>query len=237
MTRGFSSRKLKAMIPELLRSEDVPDTLERLCELPARKVINPLISFFLHTDDLVRWRSISAVGAVTEHLAQQDRESARVIMRRLMWMLNDESGGIGWGAPEAMAEVMARDEKMADEFSSILISYMDEEGNYLEYEPLQRGLLWGVYRLATERPDIISEYCHLVAPYLESSDAAVRGLAALAAGKIGAAEMKPKIELLTEDETPLQLYRDGHVHTTTVGTVAREALNDFETGACSSEHV
>ncbi len=236
MTKGFSSRKLKAMIPELLRSEDVPDTLERLCELPARKVINPLISFFLHTDDLVRWRSISAVGAITEHLARQDRESARVIMRRLMWMLNDESGGIGWGAPEAMAEIMARDKKLADEFSSILISYMNEEGNYLEYEPLQRGLLWGVYRLAGVRPDIFYEYRHLVAPYLESSDATVRGLAALAAGKIGASEMKPEIELLTEDEAPLQLYRDDHIDIITVGTAAREALNDLETGAYASGH-
>lgn len=24
-------------------------------------------------------------------------DSARIVMRRLMWSLNDESGGIGWG--------------------------------------------------------------------------------------------------------------------------------------------
>jgi hypothetical protein len=46
------------------------------------------------------------MGEVMAHLADKDMESARVIMRRLMWSLNDESGGIGWGAPEAMGEIV-----------------------------------------------------------------------------------------------------------------------------------
>jgi len=44
---------------------------------------------------------------VISNLTEKEMESARVIMRRLMWSLNDESGDIGWGAPEAMAEIIA----------------------------------------------------------------------------------------------------------------------------------
>lgn len=33
-------------------------------------------------------------------------EKACTVMRRLMWTLNDEFGGIGWGVPEAMGEIM-----------------------------------------------------------------------------------------------------------------------------------
>jgi len=57
-------------------------------------------------------------------------ESARVIMRRLMWSLNDESGGIGWGAPEAMGEIMARHEQLTKEYSAILGSYIREDGKF-----------------------------------------------------------------------------------------------------------
>ena len=57
------------------------------------------------------------MGAVVAHLAEKDMESARVVMRRLMCSLNDESGGIGWGAPEAMGEIIASHEGLASELT------------------------------------------------------------------------------------------------------------------------
>ena len=61
----------------------------------------------LDRDELIRWRAVSAMGIVTAALADARMDAARVIMRRMMWQLNDESGGIGWGIPEAMGEIMA----------------------------------------------------------------------------------------------------------------------------------
>ncbi len=63
------------------------------------------------------------MGRVAADLADRDMESARVVVRRLMWNLNDESGGIGWGSPEAMGEIMACHEGLAEEYSCILISF------------------------------------------------------------------------------------------------------------------
>ncbi|MEA3417440.1 MAG: hypothetical protein U9R02_15080 [Thermodesulfobacteriota bacterium] len=57
------------------------------------------------------------MGVVVSNLADHDMESARVIMRRLIWNLNDESGGIGWGSPEAMGEIMARNNRLALPFT------------------------------------------------------------------------------------------------------------------------
>ena len=93
----------------------------------------------MDNDELVKWRAVTAIGSIVTLLAKKDIEAARVIMRRLMWSLNDESGGIGWGAPEAMSEIMAQSNKIAEEYNSILISYLNEQGNFLEYEPLQKG--------------------------------------------------------------------------------------------------
>jgi len=96
-------------------------------------VINPLFSFLYNNDEQVRWRTVTAFGAVVAKLADEDMEAARIIMRRLMWNLNDESGGIGWGSPEAMGETLARHEGLAKEYARILLSYARQDGNYLEH--------------------------------------------------------------------------------------------------------
>ena len=103
-------------------------------------------------------------------------------MRRLMWMLNDESGGIGWGAPEAMAEAMACHPRLAEEYVRILLSYIREDGNFLEYEPLRRGALWGIGRLARVYPEMLIELdaARYIRPYPEPDDPLSRSLSARA---------------------------------------------------------
>ena len=123
--------------------------------MPARRVVNPLFSFLLSTDTKMKWAAITAMGAVIANLADKDMESARVIMRRLMWQLNDESGGIGWGCPETMGEVVACHEGLAQEYAPVLVSYVKEDGNFLEYEPLQEGAVWGIARAAQKRRHIL----------------------------------------------------------------------------------
>jgi hypothetical protein len=75
-------------------------------------------------------------------------------MRRMIWNLNDESGGIGWGSPETMGESMACHNRLAGEYHRILVSYIRPDGNFLEHPELQKGLLWGLARLAAVQPEL-----------------------------------------------------------------------------------
>ncbi len=113
----MGSRALKKTLGSLLAQPINGPQLERICALPLRKVINPLFSFFYSKEEHVRWHAITAMGAVTSRLAAYEMEQARVVMRRLMWNLNDESGGIGWGSPEAIGEIMARCAPLAHEYA------------------------------------------------------------------------------------------------------------------------
>src|SRR3990172_6418108 len=113
-------RELKRIVASLLASESFPASWESIRHLPGRQVINPLFAGFCDRDSLLRWRSVTAMGLVVSRLADENMESARVVMRRFMWNLNEESGGIGWGCPEALGEGMARSERLADEFGCIL---------------------------------------------------------------------------------------------------------------------
>jgi len=148
---GDSYRTIKKKVYNLLCQDDFTEALKEITRLPARKVISPLISFLCSIDEKIEHRAAVAIGTVTAKLAGHDIESARVIMRRLIWSLNDESGGIGWGAPEAMAEIMAGDKRLADEYSKILISYSEPNKNYLEHEGLQKSVRRGLKRLACQK--------------------------------------------------------------------------------------
>ncbi|MBW1842683.1 MAG: HEAT repeat domain-containing protein [Deltaproteobacteria bacterium] len=224
----MGNRKLKKKILELLGSDDFVKSLEDICRMPARQAINPLFSFFYNIDERIRWRAITAMGAVVSRLADENMESARVVMRRLIWNLNDESGGIGWGSPEAMGDIMARHGGLADEYARILVSYVDENGNFLEHETLQRGVLWGLGRLAHARPELVKQASPFLHPFLQSEDAIHRGLAAWISGAIQSASAKPLLQNLADDNTIIEIFMNMHLKKFTVGRLAGEALSKLE---------
>lgn len=220
-------KAFKGRIASGLKSRLLDTVLSEVRRLPPRQVVSPLIACLCDADDLVKWHAVSALGAVVAELAGEEMEAARNIMRRLMWSLNDESGSVGWGAPEAMAEIMANQEGLAEEFAHILVAYMREDGLYLEFPPLQRGLMWGVGRLAGVRPDLLRKWAApaCLLPYLDSKDPDVRGLAARALGILRAEGAKMRLAALRNDSSPVLLYEQGRVEIRTVGELAGKALH------------
>lgn len=164
------------------------------------------------------------MGAVVAKLGQEDLESARVIIRRLMWNLNDESGGIGWGSPEAMGEILARHNGLAEEYYRILISYAREDGNFQEQAAILRGVLWGIARLSQVRPDLIRDSAPYLIPYLKARDPELRGLAAWIMGSLNIEKVRPDLEQLATDVEHFTIYRNGGLAKYRVGDLASEAL-------------
>ncbi len=221
----IGGRKLKKMVAEFLQTEDFKKGLYEIRRLPPRQVVNPLFSFLCSIDERIKWRAVTAMGQVISDLAGSDMESARVVMRRFIWQLNDESGGIGWGCPESMAEAMAQNINLAEEFGCLLISYIQPDGNYLEHPVLQRGVLWGVGRLANSRPQVARQAAGHLLDYMVSADPTLRGLAAWAAGPIAGRDTFAELEKLTRDQGRLAVYRDGRLVQYSVGQLAQEALD------------
>ncbi len=153
-------RVLKEKIFSILE-KDYPGFLTHLLDNPPYKTVNILFSGFLSFDEKIRWHSIVAFGVLLNEIAKDSLEKARIIMRRCMWMLNDESGGIGWGVPEAMAEAMVNCYSLAQEYYKIFLSYLFEEkngkDNFLEFLPLRRGGFWGLARLCVRYPAIFKK--------------------------------------------------------------------------------
>ena len=229
-----SNRLLKEKIRKLLLQPDIESGLAQIGSMPARKAINPLFSFLCSPDELLKWRAVTAMGKVVARLADENMESARVIMRRYMWNLNDESGGIGWGCPEAMGEIMARNENLAAEFWCILISYIRPDGNFLEHPTLQRGVLWGVARLAHARPGLLKDSAGYLIPYLQADDPYLRGLAAWASGPLRNKNTEKILKALKQDAAKVTVFLNGHLTQRSVGELVKKAMepsNEMDAGS------
>jgi len=218
--------KEKRRITKLLESPDIEAVIQELRQLPVSRVINPLIGALCSNNETVRWHAITALGPIMADLADKDMEAARVVMRRFMWSLNDESGGIGWGAPEAMGEIMAGHDKLADEYGHMLVAYMREDGFYLELPQLQQGLMWGLARLTMAKPDLLKakNVVAYLLPYLDSHDSTVRGLAAWTLGLLHAGEAVLYLERLANDPAQVTIFLNRTFVPDTVGSLAHKAL-------------
>jgi hypothetical protein len=123
-----------------------------------------------------------------------------------------------------MAEAMAQNINLAEEFGCLLISYIQPDGNYLEHPILQRGVLWGVGRFANRRPQYARHAAGNLVAYMKSADPILRGLAAWAAGPIAGRDELPDLAKLTRDPGRLTVYRNGQIIQYSVGELAQEAL-------------
>lgn len=230
LSMKHSQRGLKKKILALLQEGSADTVLRELAQYPPDKLLNPLFSGICNADETIKWNAVTAMGATVARLADQDMEAARIVMRRFMWSLNDESGGIGWGAPEAIAECLANHAELAEEYAHILVSYMREDGFYLELPAHHQGLMWGIGRLAGVRPELLHKWhaCRYLLPYLESTDIIVRALAARALGLLQCKEAVTSIQKLVADATPVRLYHKGRIDTVRAGDLATEALAGLE---------
>jgi hypothetical protein len=223
---GF--RRLKKEIGRLLADRDFEQSLAVIRKMPPRQAISPLFGYFCDLDETVKWHAVTAAGALVADLARTDIESARVVVRRFIWNLNDESGGIGWGCPEAMGESLARSKPLAAEYWCLQTSYIQPGGNYLEHPVLQRGAVWGVGRLAHRRPDLPAMCGRLLLPYLNSDDTILRATSVWAASRLPAPETKPILEKLKDDHSQVSLYDGMRFNTERISDLAQTALNALE---------
>ncbi|HIJ78399.1 MAG: HEAT repeat domain-containing protein [Desulfobulbaceae bacterium] len=221
-----SQRGLKTKISALLKNDEIDRILKEINGHAPQKLLNALFAGICNSDPKIRWNAIIAMGVTVARLADQDMEAARIVIRRFMWSLNDESGGIGWGAPEAMAQCLINHPALAEEYTNILVSFMREDGFYLELPVMHRGLLWGIGEMAKVRPELLHKWraAKYLMPYLNSEDVVVQALAGRALALLGHQEAAAGIKKLADDRTTFDLYENGQLRVTSVAMVAAAAL-------------
>ena len=78
--------------------------------------------------------------------------------RRFFWALNDESGAVPYGVPEAVGEILAVRPEMQPTFLSILCAHLTEEDMDRVLDTNVKGTLLAVHAKGKAAADVIGKY-------------------------------------------------------------------------------
>jgi hypothetical protein len=118
-------RPRKARVRKILDNRDF-NALEKWAG-ETRSALRLLFSITYDDDVTIRYRAIEAIGVTAAFIAKYDLEQVRNFVRSLIWLMTEESGGIGWHAPESIAEVCIRVPVLADEYIRLLPQFLSED--------------------------------------------------------------------------------------------------------------
>ncbi|MGD2215896.1 MAG: HEAT repeat domain-containing protein [Gemmatimonadales bacterium] len=212
---------MKTRLRELLIEGDFEAIAEGAVQ--KRRLLGTLVSLTFDPDPQIGWRAVEALGLAARRVAQDDPGYVREQLRRLYWLISEESGGICWHAPGAMAEIVRHEPETFADYVPIvvfLIESMAEE----DLEHFKADVLWAIGRLGPIANAYIEEIAAGVAAALDDPDPQVRGTAVWCLGRVGRATALATRSDLLSDEGPVALYQDGSLQCTSVGELARRAL-------------
>jgi hypothetical protein len=213
-------KPLKKTLRDLLEQGEI----DRVAEMAVskRRVLGSLVSLSFDSDPVIAWRAIEASGAGARLVAREDPGVIREHLRRILWLVTEESGGICWHAPELMAEVLAQIPGKFTDFVPIAASFLvtlEEE----DLEHFRPGAIWAVGRLGELARKQHPELVPAVTAALENSDPQARGMAVWCLAQIGRADLVSGRPELMSDDGPVDLYRERALSRTTVGELAEWA--------------
>jgi hypothetical protein len=211
------NKSVKQEVRNLLYQRD-HDRLIELCEQD-RHVWNELRFRLYDMDEKIRFSAIEAVAQFMKRLWQRGKtEKVREYMRNLFWSLNDESGGIGWSAPQTIAEMIVNIPELLDPFGSMMIAHS------LDEPPLVKAGLWGIGRLGERLAESVEFFKDLVLGVFQNDDPETLSLAAWALGEVSFSRALPFLEPLKERKEAVQIYIDGDFREKQLGQWTREAI-------------
>lgn len=182
-----------------------------------RKVISMLISLSYDKKSVISWRAIEVIGMITGEVSVTNPDLVRKTVGRLLWMIRDESGGIGWSVPETLGEIVRNNPELCADIAPIIVSFHEEL-------MLCAGVMWAVGRMGKINSELIEYAVPVIMRYLDAPDRTLRGYAAWASGQLGASQALDKLEKLKNDTDCIPFYEDGELKEKTVGEIAAKAF-------------
>lgn len=178
-----------------------------------KRVLGVLVSLTYDADRLIAWRAAEAQGWAAARISRTNPEFVRSHLRRLHWLLSEESGGICPLAPQAMAEIVARTGGDVADYAPITVNLITD----MAKEDLDAGfrvaVLWAIGRLAGVARAAVEPVLPEVERWLGDPDPTVRGLAAWSISRAGHPELAARHRVAEGDRTPVEIYQDGDFQT------------------------
>lgn len=197
----------------MLRSDDM-DGIASLAR-DEKRVVGALIGFSYDKESLESWRAIRAMGAAARALVPDHEESIRNTVRKLLWSIMEESGGIGWSAPEMLGEIVRADPKRFSDLTPIIASFHTEDS-------FRGGVMYALARIAEVSPEQVQPHEEKIVAALLDPNTSVRAHALLALKNAGLKGPEKVLRGLSSDATVVRLFVDGAFLQVRIEDLARE---------------
>lgn len=213
---GTGKMQSKGDIRRLLENGDYDQIAARAKK--DKSIIRKLISLSYDKEDVISWKTMEALGLAAGALAADRMDVIRDTVRRLLWSMGEESGGIGWSSAEILGEMIRNCPDDLSDIIPIVWSFRDEL-------MFRAGTVWAMGRIASVRPDLVQFIAQDLPAMTADVNPQVRGYAVWVAGLLGGTFMKEFPGELLEDTGEVTFYGDGVLSVKTVGNLALEALH------------
>lgn len=182
-----------------------------------------LLQFNLYqTDVTLRWHSIEAIAILLRTQWDLGRqEKVLDYLRRLIWSISDESGGIGWSAPQTIAETVVAIPQLSEPFVNIMIDRAFSEPT------LVKSGLWGIGRLGRRARQSVGLFQDIILASFAVDEPETLGLAAWAMGEIKYKPALPYLQKLTQRHEPVRIYVPPCLFEKPLGSWVRGAIAEI----------
>lgn len=219
--------EMKQALVNALEANDY-ETVTTLA-LQSRKVFSVLVRLSYDKTTLIGWRAISAIGHVSSLYVRNNYDFLRDAIRKLLWSLSDESGGIGWSAPEILGEIVSADpQKMSDVIPLIAEIFTIEERVF------RPGVLFALKRIAETHPDSVAPFKSVVIGGLVEDDPLARiyalELVNMLKERFGSEDTREvisRVESLKQDKAVAWVYRKEGFEDLEVREMANKVHNNL----------
>ena len=220
----------KTTITQLLKANDIASAVAVVAG--DRKAFSILARLAYDKDSLVGWRAILVAGLAARELVRTAPEFLRDTCRKLLWSLNDESGGIGWSAPELLGEIVSSDAKRFTDMIPLIAEAYDIEGGVFK-----AGVVYALARIGAQAPDQAALYRRIIDLALADTDPLVRLRGLELVGRMASsaaqshpwsqeynASLKDRIAAMTHDKGESWIYGVDDFVSVQVGEKAMEII-------------
>lgn len=150
---------------ELLRAVERGERcrlLELAREAPQRALASVTRRLY-SAEETEKLQAVQALGWLVAEKQLYDELRVTELARRFVWALNDESGAVPYGIPEALGELLRVRPELRPAFLPVLCSLLTE-AELRQTGPIEEGVVWALGRLGA----CVLEYCPEIEATLEA---------------------------------------------------------------------
>lgn len=232
MLERLTGRKIKRLLKEILIKDTWKEEASEIIFNPDSPAIEPLFTCLYSTNKTIKWRAVTLLGLLSREIFKYNPEKVRILMRRCVWMLTEECGAIAWGVPELMGSIAASNSQIAKEFAHLIFAYINEfdgPDNFLEYEPLRKGVFWAVMSLSEIYPDLILQNKDILLQRMDAEETPeIIGLLCKIVENIRLREAEDFLTKNLNNESEIDIYLNEKLINIKVNLLAEMALKNLK---------